>query len=348
MIGIHPKLTSKILEHFDEFPRRKSGVYSTYDAVNLALGKNAKISFTPQFFYTYAISLGDFNLAFQNFKKYHENFIKKSIEKAKKAWPYLQAKAHNHLYKINPKNYEKWSVALTFLSKGSTLSNSSAKFIINKSNDKFFSENLRLDEKYAPLVPAKPGSMLLAMKFPFKRLPPPTQQELLKFIFKSINQGNDFNRNTNYKKALRYVETIESTQHSFKIIDFFLKKSMTYDTKNKYDDYIQRFGINGFKQLIKIALTSNDDDVSVRACKIIATNSILAKPVVGDLKILLEKKKHFTVKIAAIRALAKIGDSSSIPLIKKYLKNRNKLLARVAKQALLILQPVDKSELYLK
>ena len=94
-----------------------------------------------------------------------------------------------------------------------------------------------------------------------------------------------------------------------------------------------------------IMKTANGSDpkASILACQLIGSTGAYGKAVAPDLRKLLVSNNNFTVKIACMLALVEIGDRASVPVFERYLKDKNRVLARAAAQSIKMLKPVNES-----
>ncbi len=101
-------------------------------------------------------------------------------------------------------------------------------------------------------------------------------------------------------------------------------------SENKIQEYIEK-------------LKNNPTEESVREiCSRLKRWGIYALPAAPLLRPYVTKENiDFATKIYVIVALAEMGDKESIPLIKKYVENKNKLLEKAARQALFLLYDIN-------
>ncbi len=337
MTGLNPILTAALKAHWQEFKTRPHKASYYLNAYRLAYKQpGVKIEFSPRFFYIYAAVIGDFNLAFQNFIKFQKKAVEQKMQAAKKAWPYLHAKATGQPYRIVPEQYTKWPVALTFLTGNSNLNETNAQMIISKNYNKFPPPDLRLQQRFAKLVPPKPNFAYLAMQFNFAKLQPNTKKMLVNYIFSHIERL----QRKQQQAMLDYLTTVQDRQYQAIIVRKLFKLSLA-TANTRYIDCLMRFDPDIFPLLLKVAKTTGDNDAIIKACRIIAGSSLYGQSATAELQAILNDKYIFTVKMAAMVALAQIGDKSAIPLIKKYTNDKNRLLAKAARQAMFLLQDMQ-------
>ena len=127
----------------------------------------------------------------------------------------------------------------------------------------------------------------------------------------------------------------------------YLKAQKILDEDRNYFD--ESDGLENLPRLIKILEKNPSESVIYKVCDVLKPLSLYGKPAGPALRELLkEEKLDFTSRIAIMCTLAEIGDKESIPLIKKYTHNKNKLLEKAARQSLYMLQDVDEKNEFFK
>jgi hypothetical protein len=373
LLGQNPKLTKAILKNFKYIkkPKYNNSMYYTVAEWALKPPKYINLSHSgADYFLLYASVIGDYNTAFniwlkagkkssrwivENRRQQWEKFLKNDAlakKFAKSKDPKIQemlkkrelALKNPGSYKpsLEP-DYDYTPGAMILLSKGSNLNMRNARHILKMNlKQSFLDRKSYLDKKFAKLLMENYFSSkkhTLASLFTFEDLPTQVQKKLFAYYTKLMKRRGYYSE----KKAVaKKLLCIESHKYRRKAIRLLL---VSYPQRS--DEILQEVSLEWLLDLVKVA--SGKDSISgVKACQLIGTTSLLGKSAAPGLKKLLKTTKDFTIKIAAICALAEIGDRSSIPQIKKYYKNKNRLLARAAKQAVCILQPLDKEEVPLK
>ncbi len=122
--------------------------------------------------------------------------------------------------------------------------------------------------------------------------------------------------------------------------------SQNYSAKNidRWHVLILNGGAKYNPLLLQLA-QGEDTEFACKALALIGAQSLLARPCASALiKLADAKETDFTVRIAAFSALAEIGAFESIPLLEKYVKNKNKMVAKAARQALIILKKIESEQ----
>ncbi len=343
IIGVNQKLTAAILKNF-KYIKQSKGDKQLYPAIKWALtGKtglpsaanimwsNASAIMSSHFLYNYARASGDYDDTYRRLLKWDKTTRKKGHEKGCRCPSMLQ-------------------YSYVLLCGNSKLSKKNALAIINSNisipygwSPREGSLIPRVDRKYAKLVPAQANKLWWAKLFPFEDLSAKTQQVLFKSYISNIEKVG-----MAYSAAFKALIKIKSPYYKNRLARHLLKQVVLSPINRRdCEKALLAIAIDTLPEIIKITC-ENDDELSIKACELLAAMSVYAKSAIPELKNLLQGKRHFTVKIAAMCALAEIGDRASIPLLKKQLKSKNRLLARVAIQAIYMLQPVDENDKYFK
>ena len=127
----------------------------------------------------------------------------------------------------------------------------------------------------------------------------------------------------------------------------YLKAQKLLDKGRNYFDESE--GLENLPRLIKILEKNPSESMIYKVCDVLKPLSLYGRPAGLALRELLKKEKlDFTSRIAIMCTLAEIGDKESIPLLKKYTHNKNKLLEKAARQSLYMLQDVDEKNEFFK
>jgi HEAT repeats len=343
MIGVNSKLTAAILKNFSHIKKTKGDRY-LYPAIEWALNnkpglppapnimwKNAPATMSAHFLYNYARASGDYDDAYRRLLKWDKTTRKKGHGKDCRCPSMLQ-------------------YSYVLLCGNSKLSKKNALAILNSNISIPYnwvpregSLIPRVDHKYAKLVPAQADKLWWAKLFPFEALSAKTQQALFKLYISNIE-----NIGMTCKTAFKALIKIKSPQYKNRLAKHLLKQIVSSPiNRRSCEEALLAIALDTLPEIIKIA-GENDDELSIKACELLASMSVFAKSAAPELRKLLQSKRHFTVKIAAMCALAEIGDKTSLPRLKKQLNSKNRLLARAARQAIYMLQPVDKNDKYFK
>jgi hypothetical protein len=114
-------------------------------------------------------------------------------------------------------------------------------------------------------------------------------------------------------------------------------------------DFSESDSLQNLPHFIKMLKEDLSEKNIRKICKVLKPLSLYGKPTAPALRNLLKKEKlDFLTKISIMCTLAEIGDKESIPLIKEYTYNKNKLLEKAARQSLYILQDVDEDNEFFK
>ncbi len=199
---------------------------------------------------------------------------------------------------------------------------------------------IKLNPKFAKLVDGhNKTSFYVAPFFPFESLTPQMQKKLFIYYLKKVEEKG--------RKNCEYFENlllIKSQKYRDKLVRQLLKQHVYGHVNNTQCSYaLQRLAPFTLPELVKIA-GEKDSRMARRACELIGTMSLYGKPAAKGLEQVLQNTKRFTIKIAVILALARIGSRESIPVIETYIGAKNKLLDRAARQAVRLLKPVTAEE----
>ena len=366
MLGKNPKLDKALLKNFNNI-KRPQYPSAYYTGASLVLNKPVdKISSASSL--VYARVTGNYNRAFELATQAPKQQAIEKYERQKREWDEF-LKPNSYLYKSllkrkdaiakkylelrrksldNPgwrpskMDYNYLRAAIPLLEKGSNLNMQAASEIINKLALPNYLPELQADKRFSKLLKAKhlkskDHHLPFGACFPFESLSATAKKQL----FKTYTRILKYPKAHSYKKmVLDRILAINDPQYKLKAIEFLLAHPFRESNK-----ILDRMSLKYLPELQTIA--GNDDlRVAIRACELIGRTSLLGHPAGPALKELLKTRNDFTIRIALICALAEIKDKSSIPLIKKYCKNKNRLLARAAKQAVYLLQPVNEEDIY--
>ena len=199
------------------------------------------------------------------------------------------------------------------------------------------------ESKFGKLLPEKllkftnTVSLPFGSCFPFESLSPSGRKTLFStYSYIIRRKGGEVQKQAVIKRLL----SIKSPKYRKKTIKLLMEVK-----SRQAKEALQAISLPWILELLQIA-GGKDPELGVKACQLIGITSVFGKAVVPELKRLLKTTKDFTIKIASICTLAEIGDRSSISLIKQYFNDKNRLLARAAKQAVYLLQPIDKNDPY--
>jgi hypothetical protein len=362
LLGKNPKLTQAILKHFDAI-KKPQNPDNYYKAAALILKKNVH-NVTPGLWCKYAAITGDYN---GTFKKIVEKARLDSIAKAKQRWDILLIQDKDTIKRLassSPKGKELMAAVekslkkpgwyppsvlnpktdLTdysgLLLKGSKLSEQNARYILENSQT-LSSYQVEMEPKFAKLLPEKyfiavnTVSLPFAASFPFESLTPEGQKTLFAAYAEVMKKKGYLTQKTAVVKEL---SKLESPVYRNKTIKLLMENE-----SRPGDEALQALTLEWLPELLTVA-AGKDPSLAMKACELIGKTSLLGRAAAPKLRELLDAKNNFTVKIAAICALAEIGDKDSIPIIKKFFDDKNRLLARAAKQAVYLLQPFDEKD----
>jgi hypothetical protein len=150
-------------------------------------------------------------------------------------------------------------------------------------------------------------------------------------IDKSLLQALVSNKNYQKQYPKAYSESLK-----------FLNKEKI---NNSLEFIITLDGLSALPQLIKFLENKPSEKMICTICDKLKSMSIYGKPAAPTLRKFIQQKDiNFYTRINIMFTLAEIGDKESIPLIKKYAYNKNKLLEKAARQSLYILQNVNEND----
>jgi hypothetical protein len=331
------ELAYEIIEYFKLDTRRSA----KFPALTRLMGKNQKLDsaliktfknfkekavsktkLSPDYILNYAQITGSYNRAFTAFLKRKKEFLQG--------------------YEVNLEAMDLicWNSAFALLCAKSNLSQENAVRIINKNAGVPKNWTCKPNPKFVKLIkPANFSSrisdkMPLGFSFPLNSLPPETLDFALKEYISIIKDPKRKDWNLG-KIALENIMSLKSEPRRLKVI-----RELIHSNSLKP---LQALSLEYLSELLKIA-SEKDPIAAVRACQAISSNGCLAISAAPELRKILNTQDDFTIKIAAMCALAEIGDKSSIKLMTPYLDNKNRLLARAAKQGVCMLQPFNKSD----
>jgi hypothetical protein len=329
LMGKNSKLTKAILKNFYYIKKLEQGG-EYYSATALALNKNvsitvnprirsAKIRTSPSFLFAYAAATGDYNKAFMQFLKEKEQILKEWIVGRKE------------------RELNCWQSAFPLLCGNSNLSIRNARAIVNKNAGMPKYWKYKPVKKFGKLIKKKQCENIngIGSYFPFESLTPIAQKTLFETYASRIRKTR---MQVDRQAALEKLMQIKSPKYKMKSIKFLMELNSRDGNKA-----LEGISLKWLPELMKVA-NGKYPMLGVKACQIIGMMSLLGRPAAPGLKKLLNTTKDFTIKIAAICALAEIGDRDSIPLIKTYYKDKNRLLARAAQQAVYILEPINEKD----
>lgn len=319
-LGKNPVLDKLLLKDFKNFkPPRYPNAY--YSAATLAL--NMRIS--PE---------TDTKTLLRNLSGMSLDFMRTyarltSYDKAFK-W-FLEAEKK---YAEGPGDINFWEGTLGLLEKGSDLNMQSASIILAKNMVLPLRYKLDFSPKFAKLLQKKNFRGIAAL-FPFESLTPEGQKALFAVYAEVMKKNDALLHKTVIVEKLSKLKSPVYRSETIKLL--------MGNESQPGDDALQALSLEWLPELLTVA-AGKDLTLAVKACELIGKTSLLGKAAAPKLRELLDAKNNFTVKIAAICALAEIGDKDSIPRIKKFFDDKNRLLARAAKQAVYLLQPLDEKD----
>ena len=366
-LGKNPRLNWAILKNFRHI-KKPEYRNSNYSLAVLILKKNID-NVSPALWCRYAAVTGDYNGAFKKIVEEGKRSGSNSVTNRKRAWDNF---VHNKRFverirKSKDPELKKTAAAIEktlknpgwyppnvlkedksylqnctgLLLKGSKLSEKNACDILENSPNLYY-DKAEMEPRFAKLLPKKYFTLSstlrlpLAAAFPFETLPPEGQKSLFDAYAGVMKKKGYLTQKTATTKKLSLLKSPVYRRKTIKLL---------METESRPGDKaLQVVSLKWLPELLTVA-GSDDPVLAVKACELIGKTSILGKSAAKGLKSVLKNTKDFTVKIAAICALAEIGDRSSIPLLKTYYKNENRLLARAAKQAVIMLQPLDKDDI---
>lgn len=378
IIGKNPKLTKAILKNFNLL-KKPSYEKKYYIAASLILKKNVN-NVSPSAWVKYASITGDYNGVFQKMSEAGKRAAQNALAEKKRRWDNFirQDKAFIKRFENsktpegkklfaavqkslkNPgwyppsisidNNYLKDGAGL--INKGSKLSKQNARLVLNNISTTIEISQRRMpvpvyepEPKFGKLLPEKLLKFTNTVSLPFGSCYPfeSLSSSGRKTLFATYSDIIKRKKSVFQKKAvIKRLLSIKSPKYRKKTIKLLMEIK-----SRRADEALQAISLEWLPELLKIA-GGKDPELGVKACQLIGITSVFGKSVVPKLKNLLKTTKDFTIKTASICALAEIGDKSSIPLIKQYCNDKNRLLARAAKQAVYLLQPIDKNDPYFK
>ncbi len=325
MIGLNQQLTTALLKSFNYIKIKRKEFAPEYNAMVLARGGNRiQWNLYPWFFFTYANAIGDYNKAYDLFK----SVINHTLDLNKYG-----------LY-CNPGMYTNSISAL--LCGSSNLSDANAREIMLVHGYSMRDWSKQPNDKFAKLLkPENEKSVKAAQMFPFSSLLPPMQEKvfnhLLSQVSKKTHDREQLTRN------LATLAGVDDPAYRVRLLHHLFKELMKSGPNHvQCAETLQGIAPFMLKEIIKFA-NSSDPATSIAACQLIGSTGKYGKSAAPELRKLLSLNNNFTIKIACMLALVEIGDHDSVKVFEKYLKAKNRLLAKVAGQSIKMLKPVKES-----
>lgn len=368
-LGKHPKLTKYILKNFKYIKKPKYNNNMYYTVATWALKPPEYVNLSHagvNYFLLYALASGDYNAAFSIWLKSGKRSSRWILENKRQQWKLflkndafakrlasskdpkvqemlkkreLALKNPDYKPSLVEPNYNYTPGAMILLSKGSNLNMNNARYILKMNLKQSYMDKKKcLDKKFVKLLMENYFSSkehILESAFNFEDLPSQLQKKMFAYYIKLMKRKGYYSDKQAVAKKLL---CIKSNKYREKAIRLLLE---SYPERS--DEILQEVSLEWLPDLIEL-INGEDPELGIKACQLIGTTSLLGKSAAPKLKKILKTTKDFTIKIAVICALAEIGDRASIPLLKAYYKDKNRLLARVAKQAVYILQPISEKD----
>ena len=304
----------------------------------------------PKILYDYGLLCKDFNRAFgiwyQAAYITYQNKIKNrskqlmDLIKSGKYRNFLEGNTFDNparvIYNITTDDYLTPG-AIVLLEKKSNLKMKYAKYILDNSYNLPQIKNFQINSKFSSLILPRHCTPSYKNKFPiasavcFEKLSSKCKKLLWQTYMSYIEKKLKIDKN---HKLIKSILKIKSPAYRIKTLKKLIEN----------DNYISKYMLEGailmwLPEVLKIA-EKETPYFSQQVIEKIALCGYMANKAAPSLRKILVKRKHFTIKIACIIALVEIGDKSSISLIEKYVKDKNALLARTSRQALLLLKPL--------
>ena len=325
MIGLNSQLTAALLKNFKNIKIKRREFSPVYNAVALAMNENRiRWNLSPGFFFAYANATGDYNKAYDLFK----SVINRTLDLKKYGLYGNPGISTNNISSL--------------LCGNSNLSDANAREIMLVYGYSMRGWSKRPNVKFAKLIePENEKSVKAAQMFPFSSLLPSMQEKvfshLLSQISKKTHDREQLTRN------LAVLAGIDVPAYRVRLLHHLFKEVMKFGANHmQCAETLQGIAPFMLKEIIKLA-NSSDSATSIAACKLIGSTGTYGKSAAPELRKLLSLNNNFTIKIACMLALVEIGDRDSVKVFEKYLKAKNRLLAKVAGQSIKMLKPVKES-----
>ncbi len=332
-LGVNPLLTKAVVKSFARIkPAKCRDVYSGMamyikndpnlmrDAPNDGL--HARPTLNPWLIYGYANACGDYNKGW----KFYQEIKRQVLSEYEISRKFVADKCDENTFAL--------------LCGHSNLDLKTASHILQVITESPGGWKLRPNVKFAKLVDGHDDiSFRVAKFFPFESLSPQMQEKLFIYYLKKVEEKG--RENCEYFENLLQIT---SQKYRDKLVRQLLKQHVYGHVNNTACGYaLQRLAPFVLPELVKIS-GEDDSKMAKRSCELIGAMSLYGKPAAKGLEQVLQTSKRFTIKIAVILALARIGSRESIPVIETYVGAKNKLIDRAARQAVRLLKPVTTEE----
>ena len=193
-----------------------------------------------------------------------------------------------------------------------------------------------VEERYVADSAAVPASRYLVGAFPFDSLSESVQKRLMEYYLSTVLQSSSNGR----KPEIIPLLNIRRPQLQQEICRRLFRAYASDNNSLLYRRVLNYGGTAFVPELLRLARESDPED-TVTALRLIADLSLYARKFAPELiKLADAPETDFTVRIAAMITLAEIDAVESIPMIEKYTQNQNKMVAKAACQALVLLKPI--------